>query len=311
MKNIFKILSLLVFTSSLVGCLKDDKYALDPSGSNNVVEFYNATAPVSGYNDRYVMYRSSFEALDEAEFTAGVNWAGPEDFAPVDIVVQLASSTEAITNFNATRPSNQAPIAELDASLYEFPPSVTIKKGEKTALFTVKVKPSQFDFNARNGFALSITSASHGIISGNVGTVIFDLPVKNIYDGIYEILEGSHIQRYSTPGNPTVNDALNGSLFGNPNIQLTTVDQSTVELVNMRWAGGSSGVAGIDNTRATINSATNQVSMFSLGNSTLRNWPGKVNSYDPATKTFTLNFDWNPTGASREMTLILKYVGPR
>ncbi len=310
MKNILKLLTVFVLTASLTSCLKDEKYALDPSGSNNVVEFYNATGPVSGYNDLFVMYRSSFEAVDEAEFTAGVNWAGPEDVAPQDIVVQLAISQEAIARFNEVKPANQAPIVHLGSSIYEFPSTVTIKKGEKTALFTVKVKPSQFDFNARNGIAITISSVSYGTISGNVGTVIFDLPVKNIYDGIYSIVSG-HIQRYSAPGVPTVGDALNGSLAGNPNITLTTVDQNTVEIVNMRWAGGTSGVAGIDNTRATINSATNEVTMFALGNATLRNWPGKVNSYDPATKTFTLNFDWNPTAAAREMTLVLKFVGPR
>lgn len=311
MKNTLKLLTVFVLAAFLTSCLKDDKYALDPSGSNNVVEFYNVTAPVSGYTDRFVMYQSSFEAVDETEFTAGVNWAGPEDMAPVDIVVNLALDPEAIAIYNDTRPSNAAPIQLLDPSIYEFPSSVTIKKGEKTALFTIKVRPSQFDFDARNGLALAITSVSHGVVSGNIGTVIFDLPVKNIYDGIYKILEGSHIQRYSAPGVPTTNDALNGSMFGNPNVTLVTINQSTVQINNMRWAGGASGVAGIDNTRATVNSSTNAVTMFALGNATLRNWPGKVNTYDPATKTFTLNFDWNPTGSAREMTLILEYVGPR
>ena len=35
---------------------------------------------------------------------------------------------------------------------------------------------------------------------------------------------------------------------------------------------------------------------------------GLENSYNPATKTFTLNFDWNPAGATREITgLVLKF----
>ena len=92
---------------------------------------------------------------------------------------------------------------------------------------------------------------------------------------------------------------------------LTTYDANTVELVNMQWSNKGGGVGGIDHTLATLDPATNLVSMSSLGNASLKNWPGKENKYDPATKTYTLNFHWNPTANVREMTLVLKYKGPR
>ncbi|MNR56285.1 hypothetical protein D3C85_1768300 [compost metagenome] len=51
--------------------------------------------------------------------------------------------------------------------------------------------------------------------------------------------------------------------------------------------------------------------MKSLGTPNLRNTPGKDNKYDPATKTFTLNFDWNQTTTPREATVIIKYKNGR
>ena len=52
--------------------------------------------------------------------------------------------------------------------------------------------------------------------------------------------------------------------------------------------------------------------MKALGNATLKNIPGAVNSYNPATKTFTLNFDWNQTVNPRVVTgLVLKYKSAR
>ena len=101
-------------------------------------------------------------------------------------------------------------------------------------------------------------------------------------------------------------------MAGNPKVTLKSIDGNTVEITNMRWAGGTSGIAGIDNLRATINPATNEVTMFALGAPTLRNIAGKVNKYDPATKTFTLNFDWAQTTNKREiLDLQIKFDSPR
>ncbi|MDT4886891.1 hypothetical protein FQZ97_1232940 [compost metagenome] len=92
---------------------------------------------------------------------------------------------------------------------------------------------------------------------------------------------------------------------------MVTVDANTVEITNLRWAGGTSGVAGIDNLRATIDPATNLVTMTALGNATLANRAGYENKYDPATKTLTLNFDWNQTANAREIGLVIQWVADR
>lgn len=286
----------------LTSCLDDEMYALDPSRGNNVIEFLNVTTPGTDYNAKYLTYTpKTFVSEPESEFMMGVNYAGPEDAAPSDITVTLTPNPAVAAELGYN---------QLASTLYTMPTSVTIKKGEKSVLFPVKVKTAQFDLTKKNGLAVSITNASYGIISGNNATAIFNLPVKNKYDGVYKINDG-FVQRYSAPGAPTVGDALNGSLKGNPDVNLVTVDANTVEITNLRWAGGSSGVAGIDNLRARIDPVTNAVTMSALGNATLANRAGMDNRYDPATKTLYLNFDWNQTANKREIGLEIQFKADR
>lgn len=303
-KNIFLLTWTLTVGALLTSCLNDKEYALDPSNGHNVIEFYNVTSPGTGYTAKYLTYTpKTFVADPESEFEMGVNYAGPEETAPTDITVTLTPNPAVATEMGYN---------QIGASLYTMPTSVVIKKGERKTLFTVKVKTGSFDLTKKNGLAVSITAASYGIISGNNATAIFNLPVKNKYDGVYKVVDG-FIQRYSAPGAPTVGDALNGTLKGNPNMTMVTVDANTVEINNLRWSNGASngGVGGIDNLRATIDPVTNLVTMASLGNGTLANRKGFENKYDPATKTFTLNFDWNQTANKREVGLVIQWTANR
>lgn len=185
MRNKFQYFILLVLLGmTFTSCLKDEKYALDPSGSHNVIEFYNVTAPVSGYTAPYLVYvPTTLEVVPEAEFTVGVNYAGPEDLAPMDITVQLAEAPEVVTDNNARAGTNYV---HPHSSTFEFPTSVTIKKGEKTALFNVKVKPTQLDPTVSNAIGLKISGTSHAVVSGNNGAAIFSIPIKSMWEGKYE-----------------------------------------------------------------------------------------------------------------------------
>lgn len=161
------------------------------------------------------------------------------------------------------------------------------------------------------GFKLSAVDNNGKISATSDQKVLVEVGLKNKWDGVYTVLSG-FVQRYTAPGVPTVGDALNGSVAGQADLILTTVGANTIEITNLRWATPStSTVAGIDNLRATIDPVTNEVTMFALGNSTLANWETKENRYDPLTKTFYLNFRWNPLTNRREYSIAIKYKGPR
>lgn len=220
MRNKFQI-SILTFLLAMTftSCLKDDKYALDPSEGINVIEFLNVTAPVTGYNDPYVVYvPTTLEVVPEAEFTIGINYAGPVDLAPQDITVQLSEAPEAITDNNTKTGSSFVHPA---SSTFEFPSSVVIKKGEKTALVTVKVKPTQLNPTVSNAIGLKITSTSLGEISGNVGKVIYSIPIKSIWQGTYN---------YKVVNDYGSIDGNIGGTWEEPDVRLETVGPNRVRM---------------------------------------------------------------------------------
>src|SRR4030095_810333 len=176
------------------------------------------------------------------------------------------------------------------------------------------VSPTATALDLTTQYALGLTilvavSDGQGRVSFENRTAVVEVGLKNKWDGIYSIVSGT-VTRYTGPGVPA-NDALSGSVATNPDPILSTVGPFTVEITNLLWANGQ-GMAGIDNLRATVDPATNLVTMFALGNATLANWAGHINKYDPATKTFYLAFKWTSTApAYREYEVVIKYKGPR
>lgn len=312
MKKHLKIYSAMFVMgiSLLTSCAKEDNIFTDDGngGVNGIVELGDLppTRTAGSTTVNYSKVTKSFDAAAEVDVPITINYTGVNG-APNDVTVGVGISDAVVTASSTTA----APLTILPTSLYTLPTSsVVIPKGQKKATFIIKVKAASFNFALTYALGIRITSASTGIVSGNFGTGLFILAAKNQWDGIYSVVSGQ-VTRYSAVGVVEPNSTLNGPLAGNPNISLVTTGANTVEVTNMKWFGGASAVAGIDNTRATINASTNVVTMSALGNLTLANRAGLPNTYDPATKTFTLNFDWNQTTAPRTMNLVLKYVGPR
>jgi hypothetical protein len=313
LKFYISILSVIVIFSS---CLKDKFNVIDPSnGSAAVVEFKLGIPPMSETSEGalYTGYALAYPSQAAITATYMVNVTGPEP-AKQDVVVNIGSKTGAVAAFNADKQLGNpayAGFTELPANLYTIlTPTVTVKAGQRTAEVQVEYKTSSFDFTKRYAFPLSITSATGVNVSRNFGTVLLNVSPKNAWDGIYSMEAGSSVTRYLDPTTPA-NDALSGSIAGNSDISLASVGANTVEITGLKWAGNASGVAGVDNLRITVDPVTNLCTMQSLGTASLANIAGQDNKYDPVTKTFRLNFDWNQTGTKREMTLVIKYKGSR
>ena len=170
---------------------------------------------------------------------------------------------------------------------------------------------SLLDPNKKYALGFKISSVdNNGKASSSQQKVLVQVGLKNRWDGVYSVETGS-VQRYTAPGAPEAAGGLNGSLAGNPDITLTTVGANTLGISGHQWAQKGGAIGAIDNLQLTVDPATNQVTVFALGNATLANWEGKENKYDPATRTFTLNFRWNPTTNRREYSVVIKYKGPR
>jgi len=191
--------------------------------------------------------------------------------------------------------------------------TVNMANGDFAADFNINVNGALLDPNANYAMAYTITNPGNGAATATTQKdVIVLFTIKSQYDGVYSFEAGSQVIRY-TNGVPNTGDALMGTLVGQPNRSLITIDGTTLSLTPI-WASGG-GVAGIDGLRLKIDPATNQVTMSATGNNTLRNIAGKPNDYDPITRTFRLNFEWWTAGTvtppTREITMNLKYVGKR
>ncbi|RZL48234.1 MAG: DUF1735 domain-containing protein [Pedobacter sp.] len=278
MKKIFnQSVALLFVITSLTSCLKDDTMVLDPEkSSGNVVEFGNTGTPSSPSGAPVFAYTPTTLDPDvpTTKFTTSVRYAGAEDVAPQDITVQLAAAPEAVTKWNAAYPTAQFPYFQMASNQYSFPSSVTIKKGEKAAYFDVNVNTSLLNKAQSNVLGIKITSTTAAVISGNFGTVIYNLPIRSIWEGSYV---------YSVNNNYGQIDANIGS-YTEAGIKLSTVgpNRVRVQYIAQTYSGFVEYQFNGDNTAITevkpYNGATNYA------------WSIQTFTLNVATKSF--NIDW-------------------
>jgi hypothetical protein len=315
MKKIFLRLYVVILGVVLAACLDDDKYALDPEGSTNVIEFLDPSVPASPSGSIYPAYATSYTLAPSAQFDIQVSFSGPVDENNNNIELQLAVDPIALAEYNKHMTEGLYGEAPLGGSVYELMPeenydlastTVTIPSGQSKATVSLNVFPELFDFSKNYAIPLRIVSASHGTLSSHYSVAILAIGVRNIYDGVYEIIGGT-ITRNSATGPDVV---LGGTYDEGLTLDLTTLSSNSLGIEPV-WKDGS-GIGGIGGTSLTINEATGDVTVKSSTNATLKNTPATINHYDAATKTFELNFDWGNAPNTRIIAnWKLQYVGPR
>jgi hypothetical protein len=313
MNNIFskfKIPALIAFTMlSLSSCLKDEGFENGTYGMGGFAGGTFVAVPAASSSPFSISIDSKSGNQPLELFS--VNYENVNK-APEDITVTFTKDDAAVT-------ASGLGLTLLPASVLTFTsanPTVVIKQGTRVSPnFTCQINTGTLDPTKKYGLAFTISSVSKSgvAIPANLKTVVYKIALKNRWDGIYSIVSGL-VTRYNSPGVPS-NDALSGPLAGNSDVHLITSGVSELDIPasgtgSFRWSGNG-GIGGIDGLRMSVNGTTNQVTWSCSGNATLTNWAGKVNNYDPATKTFNLNFRWNPAAATREYTVVLRYKSPR
>lgn len=293
----------------LTSCLNDDKYALDPSGSQNVIEFLDPSVPASPSGAMYPAYSSSFVLAPQDEFELLLSYSGANG-NDRDITLTVGVDPSALEEYNHQMHS------ELHGTEYELMPAdnysipsttVVIPAGQKTVSLPIVVYPDKFEFGKNFAVPLRIISASHGILSAHFSVAILSLGVRNEYDGIYDIT-GGRIARHLAPPAVSPDPALSGFYINGLHINLITLASNRISFAPL-WKDGS-GIAGIDGTAIQVNGDNSLT--FTSSNATLRPKAGAVNSYDPATRTFTINIEWGAgTGLREIFDMKLLWTGPR
>ncbi|WP_395802930.1 hypothetical protein [Daejeonella sp.] len=308
-RNIFKYLVFVItLATTITSCRKDEfvgdndlgdkgqtilKFAEGPT-KTFLFEAFTNIKPISAFS--LVRDVNSNESLSTASSVELVKAAVPAGytFLPDNIfTLQTSSAAKFVKSANGF--------------------TVNFAPGVFAADFEINLNGALLDPTLKYAVAYTIGNTGGATVTAGTQksiTVVFT--VLNKYDGMYSFQSVSQFNRY-TNGVLNTGDVLMGSLVGLPNRAFTTIDGNTLTWTPV-WANGG-GVGGVDNFRLYVNPTTNQTTMTALGNATLKNSPGKPNYYDPATKTFYLNFEWGggsaPGGNGRDMSVVLKYEGKR
>jgi len=181
---------------------------------------------------------------------------------------------------------------QLSPSLYTLPNGghMTIKPGQQTITFTIRFAGQNVNFNQQNALGLKITNVSGALLASNLSEIVFPIVLKSIYAGVYEASGTRH--------HPTL-----GNFSFDYNVTMSTVDKITID-------GPALADLQVD-LQLHINPDNTVVvtSPGAGGQPSTQNTVGATNSYDPATKTFTLNYFYN-TGAPRTIHETLKFIHP-
>lgn len=296
MRKYLSAIMLLAAPWLFMSCIKDDLVKLTDHG-DSYISFNSDTESM--------LFFKAFTDVKKIQLLDVRRDVPSEAILNTTSTVKLTAVPELIEEYNEEHDSDYE---WLDPAIFTFVPAsgVTLSGNDFTLAYnagdfakniSINLDGAKWDLSKKYAVAYKVTDPGNLKVSGDDHVIVF-INARNDYDGVYKILDG-FVQRYSNPTTPTVDDALNGTMVGNPDVFLSTISPTTVEITNLRWFGGTSGVGGIDNLRVTVDPATNKLTVFALGNGTVKIIEGEDNYYDPATRTFVLNFDWNQTANKR------------
>jgi len=312
-KNIFKSLSLLLVVASLTSCLKDDRLVLDPEKGTNVIEFANPSSISSPSGSVYPLYSFAYDVVPSTTLPVSVSYSGPEATAPEDIVVNIGLGT--VAEVNAYNTDQETDMELITSDLYKISATtVTIKKGESKAGFTITFSPDKFNLSSSYALPLKITSVSKGTISGNFGTIIIGALAKNRWDGVYRVTTGT-MKDVTAPGLSHINDYLASVGSTNMEYSLTTISATKCVLYDDYFFGGfyspiasSTTTAGVttigysnygsfcailefDPATNKVIGVTNYQGQPAANTRAGRIDPTGVNTYNPANKTIDVTYN--------------------
>lgn len=282
MKRIIK--SCLILFASVIGlssCLEDKGYT-------DIINAVGAEPIVSIFGDAGGSLQTGKFKIDTAVVVTYQVNLGSINPLDKDLSLTMGITTAATDYLKAT---NAKRVAAGDDA-YEILPSSAytiinpvIKAGTRDAIFSVNVKlPKTLDFSKEYIIPVGITDASGVKISSNLGFMnIFVGGTPNKYDGAY-----TSTGYFSHPTSPR--DIMRDKT-------LKTIDKATSEtefadLGSPMWLKVNK-----DNTVTIIPQGT------AAGLAGPFEQTG-INKYDPATKTFTLNYQYNV--GTRVITEVIK-----
>jgi hypothetical protein len=282
-KNINYILFALAGMFIFTGCLKDD-YQDDTSYNigRPIAQFLNgdSSGATASLGSLALDFSESF-----AEFDLTNIGFDPRNGLSGQITVEIVKDDAIIQAYNDENGTTLEPLPDSVGDIVAS--TFTFSSTNKNTNVRLNVKSSGLVGYAY-AIGLRISSVSKGEISKVKNIYIAQVKVKNSYEGDYNA-QGLR----TNYGGPTINDPITGTFPWDFEKSLSTVDATTCETLT---------ADGVDLMLLTVN-PDNSVTVSASPNGSFDTSNDGPCSYDPVTKTFTLNYKYfNSAGRLRRMT---------
>jgi len=276
----------LTFTS----CLKDKAY--DDSSIQSV--HGGTVKPVEIKLTARTAANFLVEAINNSNNDTVINLVpinlATADPAPEDIHVTVDLDASLVQQYNDNNLPDETDYDVAPPSKYTIVSNdVVIPKGSHTGYLQLKLKPSDFlGVNWALGFKISKIQQQGYTISGNLNTGVTAIAIKNEFDGIY----------LSTG---TMKHPVYGGTFNNQKWTMITSGPTSVTFQLATTVLFAVNITLGVNTDNSVDLSTSDVVLVP--------YDAAKNYYDPATKTFHLDFGYS--GDTRHVTATAVYNGPR
>jgi len=309
------LILVLLSTMSLTGCLKDDEF-----NSGQTQAFTGSTTQVISLGIN-VLGTNNFAAIPISDGLTDT----VVDFVPVE----LGGPTNAGSDIQVTVDTSAALVDSMnnaDGSDFVIPTGVTIvnnvvtiKKGTRIGYLQISFVPhTQIGLDVAMGFKITNISPAGYTLSGNYGTGIVSIVIKNKYDGKYNLRE--YMAGWAAYG---IADGVTNSwpsevIFASTGSASNSISTAEGGLLQTAFTS-SNGITVFGNAQPVYNFDPVSNKLLSIDNpaqdARLRAFTpiDSLNSrWDPATGTLYLGYLMTQTGRPPQTIKdTLTYVGPR
>ncbi len=270
----------LLATALLSSCLKDTS----PGAIN-----FGASPALVGFQ---------YQGFNNVPYVAAI-YGKPTDSVDLEVTLSVASITlsspvtvsivpddAVISAFNG---ANGTTYTALNPADYTLPNGgkITISPGQQIVKVKVSFAGQNIDFSKPQAIGLQLTGANGAIIATNLNTAIITITLKSIYAGTYL---ASGVRHHPTAGDFPFSYS----------VAMGTVNKTTIE---------GNALADLTADLVLQVNPDNTVNVSSGAQADTQDSPGLPNVYNPATKTFTLNYFYR-VSAPRKIVETLVYTGP-
>jgi hypothetical protein len=306
------------------GCKK--VIAPEPMGDRgqSIIKFYGGLADTaSGYNSGYKVI--NIDLVNTPQVLAMVDIrrdAANNADLNKRIVVQVKNDPGAASAYDPLFNPLPAGSYSIDNSIpivgenYE----VVLEPGEISKVIKLTLNNAlALDLNSRYAMGFTIISVDPNTrIAAIESSMVVEIGVKNKWDGVYKV-SGTFFHPTSAG---LVGPFGTASTGGDLLCDMVTTGSNTLNrdygapvgesvIVFNSTSGGLTYFTGVK-MRFAVNPSTNVVTLSAAPTATVGPDTSPYDcTYNPATKTFNLNYGWTAAGGQRRITEILQYVRPR